>query len=688
MGVAVPDGRVADLERLVRACVARDRPGAAPDNLPIIVLWGSRGSQRSQLLEHLWVTSNWPGPRAFLDGERLPTGMRPYLVANRLAFELGQKVARFGRVPFPRFFLGMWAVRNPLDGDMAAGARDARRVFINRKLRNRPEGWRWVREAAEAAARLAGWDEATSAVGLAVDGVVELSRTLALLRGPGMRWYHHGLGRDFADPVEALVRLTIHEYDEDRRFVDRVLCRAFVADLRAAYDARFTLYARKTNSAVLLDNVGTRALSRFLTLLSEQPAGSGPLLVVAASHQRYPPAAAQSPATWQPDSLGEASIDRWRKQPVRNGSRFYPVWVDAVDDVPPTAEPDRDEVRVIAGEDLGPALYPTLAFAHRLTAAHPTGLDMVLDALRDSNGRLVPGRDLRRALGPKDPEKHPEGRGLDDRVLDLVLCPWTEDMRRGLVLMAVAIDLSDAKIAPILQGEDAQGKQQIIDFRARDLWVTHQVTDGVLQPPRLHPFARRAIAHRLARPGGIASLDLRWDQAHELLRDYAAAGADKAVASEDEEAKMDASYPVLYHTLALGRLPEVATQLNELFNPVRPQRWYELLLRVTQAPLNLNHPEYAESTRAHFGKLVTHNAPELLVTNNATEPSVSPRLLAALQLHTDPLADPQHDMCGVVEAELVALAQHAGEGAAFLIEQSTTFHQCWNRWHPRGGDHD
>jgi hypothetical protein len=55
---------------------ARDRSDRDPDDLPIVVLWGARGSESSELLEHLWTLRDWPAPRAYLDGEELPTGMR------------------------------------------------------------------------------------------------------------------------------------------------------------------------------------------------------------------------------------------------------------------------------------------------------------------------------------------------------------------------------------------------------------------------------------------------------------------------------------------------------------------------------------------------------------------------------------------------------------------------------------
>lgn len=521
-----------------------------------------------------------------------------------------------------------------------------------------------MRESAESIAGVAGLDgPVTNAVGLAVDGVVEIIRTITLLRGAGMRWYQEGLGFRVPDPADALVELSVQEHLGNHEWVDEVLCRAFVADLAGEFDAGVTLYARRTSALVLLDNVGTPAASRFITMLSEQPTGSGPLLVVAASHQRFPPAAAAEPVNWQPDDLGEASMRGWStRRSARGGSRYYPVWVDPVDDVAATAGPTRPEVRAIAKRlGLRPAQFPAVAFAHRLTAAHPAGLDMVFETLDGVGG--IPGHgdipaqlDLRGIFGIGNGS----GGSLDDAVFDLVMGPWAHDIRRGLVLMAVAVDLSDASIAPILNTEGQLVAGLLTEFRAHDLWVTHRVVGDVAQPPRLHPFALRAIAHRLGREGGIADLDLRWDHAHEQLRNSAAARGDQMA--------------VLHHELALRRLGRVAARLTEMFDPVDPRRWFEMLLQVTAAPLA--HPDRAGNASDHFGELSADSAPETMVTR---------RLVAALQLHSDPLGDPSHDMCGIVARELGELAGHAEAGTAFLIAKCKEFENCWNRWHSRWG---
>jgi hypothetical protein len=645
----VADGLAAALTELAGDLAARDRPDRDPDDLPIVVLWGARGSESSELLAHLHTIREWPAPRAHLDGEQLLDELRPHLVANRLAFQLGRQVERFGRARFPRFFLGMQAVRRPLDPDAAPEAREARRRLLRRYLRNRSDGRRWLRESAQAIAGLSGVDAGTAeALGLAVDGAIETGRTLALLRGAGLRWYEDGLGRHFADATDALVELSVAEFLEDHGYVDRVLCDAFLADLRGEFASgagRF--YVRRRSALVLLDNIGTPAARRFLTILAARP--SGPLLVVAASHQRFPDAAAEQPARWQPDDLGEASREQWMRQRAeRDGSRYYPVWVDPIDDVPAISEPRSAEVEEIARQQgLRPAQYPAVAFARRLTAAHPAGMEMVFRSLRAAGGIRTDGTgpDLQGifALRP-DAGEVP----LDDAVFDLVLGPWPEDMGRALALMGIAVDLSDASISPILATENQQIGRLITEFRERDLWVSHRVLDGRADPPRLHPFARRAIAHRLGR-GSIAGLG--WDTAHALLRDAAAARGDKPAE--------------LYHDLALSRIGHVAAGLSALFEPEDPRSWYDLLLQVTRAPL------------ARFGHADTPNA------DSAKGTAVSGQLVAALQLHTDPLGDPIHDMCGVVTDELGELSRKAGTGRAFLLAKSQDFADCWGHWHRR-----
>jgi hypothetical protein len=63
---------------------------------------------------------------------------------------------------------------------------------------------------------------------------------------------------------------------------------------------------------------------------------------------------------------------------------------------------------------------------------------------------------------------------------------------------------------------------------------------------------------------------------------------------------------------------------------------------------------------------------------------VRARLVAALQLHTDPLGDPQHQLCAVVADELAELSRGARRGAAYLVNRAAEFNECSNRWRDEG----
>ncbi|GAA5145480.1 hypothetical protein GCM10023321_03430 [Pseudonocardia eucalypti] len=655
--------REAAVEFLLRECADHTGRHGDPDDRPVVVLWSARGSPGSDLLAHLRQIEHWSGPRAYLDSARLPDSHRPHEVANRLALQLGWRVKGFGRAGFPRFLLGMWAARNPLDPDATAGARAARRELIRKLIGNRTELRAWVRDMARVLAEAGGLPgPASEAFGLAVDGLSGLVHTRLLLRRAGMRWYRTGLNLAMIqDAADGLVELSVREFQGNHGWVDEVLCRAFVADLRAAYWAKRWINACPVGAVVLLDNVSIGPAHEFLSTLAAQPGGSGPLLVVAASHRRYPPDAAKRPLVWQPDPLRDASMVRWLAgRDGRGGSRFYPVWVDPVDDVAPISDPAQPEVeatteRLVAHRSLAysPELRASVAFAYRLTSAHQAGLGMVLDALL----RGGPEDDPRRVLGRSSGDGAPP---LDEQVMELVLGPRDDHLRQGLVLMAMVVDLSDTSIAPILDLLTPHKIRMIMEFRAGDLWVTYPVEDGRLRAPRLHPFARRAIAHRLAGPGGLPDLGLTWEDVHELLRADARDKRREGVA--------------LYHSLALGRVQQVATALTGEFRPGNQERFYRQLTRVTAAPLAV--PGQGADANALFGRLCADPAPE---------PRVSRRLVAALQLHSDPLGDPRHDMCVIVADELLELSRHAGAGARFLYEQHLRFAECSRRWHSIGG---
>lgn len=659
------DGRQTLLERRVRGWVDRRRLGASADDLPIAVLWGARGGDTSELLEHLRKLQRWRGPRAYLDGEaRSVKDKRPHELTNLLVFDLGKGTAdlQLGRLNFPRFTLGLAAVREPLNPN-DTDARANRLREWRRRLWHPLEGPKWIRDVGTALAGLAGLPaSAAELVGLTAGTGFQAARVMGLLRSAGMRWYkvQRDLGAPFTNSLQGVVELSALAHRRSWPQIERVLYRAFLADMEAEYRPG-PLNVRRTNTLVLLDNVSMPSMRAFLDVVAEQKAGSGPLMIVAATHQRFPEAATGDPIRWQPDRLVDASIDRWTaRRSERGGSRFYPVWVDPVDEVAATAPPDRQAVEEIAtAHGYGQDQYPAISIVHRLTGGHPGGLRLIMRALgheghagKDRPSTFLPAGLKERSLLRWPPD---ERRALDQRVFNQVLGPRPEDIRRGLVRMAMAVDLSEERMGPIVAAESATVARQLQDFLVRDLWVLWPAEGGVARPPRMHPFARRAIAHRLAQPGGIPKIGLDWRTAHEQLRDG-------AVGQGDQMAE-------LYHELALGHVQLVAERLTELYDPVSPQHWYQLLVQVTAAPLE--KPDAGADTSANFARLCA---------NDAAEPKVTRRLIAALQLHSDPLADPRHEMCGTVAAELGALRLDGKAGAPFLVTQSQRFEQCSLRW--------
>jgi len=625
--------------------------------VPVLLVWSTRGSVDAALLGRMRRRETGVASSALLDGREL-IGLRPHEVALRLAWPLGRRISRFGQIDFPRFYLGLAAIRGPLNGGVLDHPVHAREEMIRRTIPDRTVLRKWLRSMAAAIAGLAGVGNGLAEFGAqVVDGVAPRLRMASILRSAGAVWYRRGLGEDFADPVQALVELSRREASNDRTWVDEILVRAFLDDLRAEFGSPWHLFEHDTSCLVLVEHAEVESVQAFLDLLPP-PDANLPLVVVAASDVRYA-AAGVEPHQWCVQPLDEASLNGWAQHAGRPGwGRRYPVHFDATDRISPMSGPDTAPVRHLA-EQLelpwrGPTARRTVAFVHRLTAGHrPTFLRAVA-LLRPSDRPPIDARTV--LVQPLDDLGGP---ALDDVLLDLVLGDRPVALRSALIRMAIARDLSDASMTPILQTEPEEVAQQLLEFRATDMWVTH--AGGLAMPgsPVLHPLARRAIAHRLARPEGVGNVV--WAVAHQELRQAAVARGDLTTAR--------------YHQLALGDVAEVACELSAEFDPATPAGWYAQLAAIAEAPLA--RPEEGTDAGAHFADLTALGERGQLV--------VTPRLVAALQLHTDPLGDPQHLLCSTIAAEFQRLAHHATAGTVFLLERAAEYQACWNRWHHGGG---
>ncbi|MDQ3885792.1 MAG: hypothetical protein M3308_01945, partial [Actinomycetota bacterium] len=334
--------------------------------------------------------------------------------------------------------------------------------------------------------------------------------------------------------------------------------------------------------------------------------------------------------------------------------RRYPVHFGATEPPTPMSGPSTAHVRELAEQVEppwhGPAARRVVAFAHRLTAGHSPTFAQVVALLRQNDQTAV---DARTVL--TQPLNGPGGPSLDDVVLDLVLGDRFAELKPALSRLAIARDLSDASITPILQTEPESAAHQLLEFRDTDMWTS----SALLGPPTLHPLARRAIAHRLARPGGIGNVV--WAFAHNQLRLAAI--------------ELDDLTTARYHQLALGQVADVAHELSIEFDPANPGEWFAQLVAIAEAPLA--HPQTGMDSVDHFAKLTGSDDYSELVTTTT-------RLVAALQLHTDPLGDPTHQLCQIVAEELRRLAHHAAGGMVFLLGRADEYVACGNRWHGGG----
>ncbi|MGH3938751.1 MAG: hypothetical protein ACRDTG_08955 [Pseudonocardiaceae bacterium] len=569
-------------------------------------------------------------------------GRRPYEVALQLADHLGRDVERFGRLKFPRLFLGMLAIRGPV-GKPAAN----RAEMIRRTVPDRERLKKWAHATSGMLLEAIFADKATRVfVGLVVEGVLTRLETVPLLRGQGLRWYHDGLGLHFADPVEALVELAAQETDGQQTWVDEVLCRAFLADLRDGCSNKFRqLYDRNEHCLAVVDDADSPAVHAFFEILGTQRAGQwDPLLIVAGSSRRFSNAEHPNTEQWPVRTARQASYADWLQH--RNAHQgwpaLYPVTLGGVTEaeavtcfaprIPDNVARLRREGIDLAGV-VGGAEH-AVTFVHQLTEGHLGALRLALRTLTRERARGADEPlDLRRLL--EWPNQ--DDTALAETILRWVLGPWPANIRRLLVCSSAARDFGDIALARVLQGESA--RQLIIDFRSRDTWVRHG--DG---PPTLHPLARRVLLYQLAKPGGPG-----WQDVHERLRQRAESHGDQTSA--------------LYHALAAGRVGEVTKTLSELFSQPDTKQWFHTLRSITQAPLE--NPAREQNAERHC---------QLLADEASGPYLVSARLVAALQLHADPLADPYRDLCGVIAHELEGLANHAPEGGlVFLLKEAVKF---------------
>ncbi|MBY8885746.1 hypothetical protein K7472_12915 [Streptomyces sp. PTM05] len=680
------------VETLVRDCWVRARQGTrrADRPLPVVVLLGRHGSGKTAALEHLAHRAS-TAPTAGHDFAAAT--LRPHEVAARLAFRLSLKAPHQRPLHFPRLTHGLVAVDPEL------------RLDANNPEHAKHQLSKAMRSARKRAAGPAA-DALSEAVGLLNDiGVIPVPgagllaslllrgigpRLLSTVSRSGVEWYGEGSP---AEPLAALVALNERSRSEDpadAERVDRLLCEAFLADLRAAHAGRQGL-GRDRNCLVVLDNIDRGDGTRFLTLLLElrealiqaaPDGGCDPLLVVAASST-----ARAVPGPFDPGPAG------LRISPGERAS--YDDWHDAVPASPADASWWWYAVRLpdlTAGQvsQLGAAIAPRLPEAtplvHRLTYGHPWS---VLRTQRAA-ARLLERPDaqdrLRGILDSGPLVRDPGGAGgspapptLGQEALRYLTQGMDAEQLAGLVTCAAARDMESAVNSGLLEGFSPRLRETLLEDTAERLWMVPPLSedagtrggrgsgylpaDGPAAHPRrlpgshvLQPWLRLLLTRELAaREEGGPHPD--WDTAHQRMLAWHADRPGHELA-------------VPHHTLALGRVDEVVTALRLSLGGLPTEAWLYELYAVTAAPMR--EPVVLTEPASHRAdRLARDLAPEAYGKHRSLALLVTSLWLAVDPRNRLPSARPELNF--TISASFRDLALHADANSAVLRSEAARY---------------
>ncbi len=583
-----------------------NRPAGA--DLPVILALGTRGSGKTALLNDIHRSCSGVRPCAM---RRLGPHMeRPHEVAVQLAFGLSERAGQFGRLRFPRLMLGLVVTRNKINQK----TRDTARSDLRGLLDNSRKLMATVRQTGDNLLKGLGARAGTRTVfGLALYGLEAVTWTARLLQGPGFTWYRQALGRPIQDPLDALIdlnRLETEHGTRSRDKVDEVLCRAFLADLRAAR-------SHTANYVALIDDADSRTAQDFLKVVvterrnryAANPREScDPLVIIATGHTRLSRLAAEHGPAPRIRSSPEAAYDAWLAGRDRTPeSWLYPVALGGL---------DVHDLAAWAHEGIPGEVVSD--FAHHLTHGHMQSVMLVLRAVAVEAEHAAGNINLGGILDWPDPD-HPE-RTLADGAIDRMLPRQPDDLRHDLITCSAARDLKDMPILRAL----ARQAQDLDRFCSTDLWIVRP--DDRLEAsgdprPRggtvgaLHPFLRRVLLHSLARR--VEDDPDRWHAVHSRLRDF----------YRDEEHDVTGA---MYHTLAVGDLAPVVTHLAQRFVRGAVTPWIQELETIASAP-----------RRPTPGVPAPYEQVEELASGRARD--IDPLLawlVAAVWINTDLLSDP------------------------------------------------
>jgi hypothetical protein len=634
---------------------------------PILSLCGTPGAGLEVLLKDLSETMSQRAPWARLRGDNFPVDRGSLPVTLSVANKLSRPIPKFGELATPRFLLGFLVTRAPLP-DHTEGQR--RTEVIRRTLNDRRQYRDWIQllvKALTETATVGAGDRLGDLFAFATDAAFVSANTALEEHAPARQWYKTALGHgDHLDPTSALVDLS-DQVTTDPETVDRVLCRALLADLRAAYRPQpLRFFARNTCCAVLIGGADSPAVQTFLATVAQEREHIpwDPLAIVTTATRREPGATAAT-------RVSGASLTDWAlRRPLQ--ARYHLAWEQSAP-VDPFDGPADFRPGPAFAEALAPSLHRAeremVTMVRRATGEHPKGIDLVLRGLHDEDRRGYSG-DPRDIL-----TRDVDGKPLDEIITDELVGFGGDRMRdigAQVVYLAMARDAGDTNLNRVIRSAPPDEPDHLLAFRDRSPWVEFPNAGKPDRPPALHPLARRAIAHRLGRHAGW--LNLVWAGVHNRLG---------AVAGDDRMTR-------LYHDLAAGRVGHVAGALDRALDELDMPQWFDALRQVTSAPVRDPAAEHSAEANCTLlaGDRVTSESradggdprQQRDSEGRRTGSRVTPTLVAALQLHTDPLGDPCHQLCALIARELRGLSGRVDHDAVFVLRRAAEFGDCSTRW--------
>jgi ABC-type branched-subunit amino acid transport system substrate-binding protein len=530
--------------------------------VPVLILTGPKGCGKTALLDVLAgeLRGKVPYVRINCGGMKSTTAWE---VLSLLVFDLNRHAAGYRSIRFPRFITAQVAISaqidDPVPAEAPGRARTLNQATLRARMRKALGDARQINQLRNFLADLAqDVAEVVSGVpgvatiaryapNLVLRGLVRWRRGRRKVLGEGLDWY--GSGEQAYDELVRLNRLTRADANEaEQQEATELLWAAFLADLRAAFSTRRATRNWSMNCVLLLDDVDTEHGRLLLHTLTDARRGDDdPLTVVATSAGgvvRHVAPDEEIPFAEQ------ASYDDYLERRQGTYARdSYPV---ALRDL--TLDEVTKMVTAVAGPWLKAPHRTVAAEVYRFTQGHPAATAVVVKAIGDNAGDVMPVKQLlaSRWRGPVD---------QDQTTVE-------EQLRRELLG-----EPSDAVLAGLEACAAARDVEQANELTRSNL-VSLPHGDAKLVPPELQvhdPDAGQMIMlpvlrHLLARR--LAATPERWRAVHTWLRDNG---------RESDR---------YYHALALRDIDEVARRLEELMPDARA--WFAELTSVTAASNDLD----------------------------------------------------------------------------------------------------